>query len=63
MPAPTRKAPIAIAPELVRLHEAFAAANRMLAGQHDEALRAAMTAAALGVVIKEAQRVIDGFAI
>jgi sRNA-binding protein len=48
-----------IVPELARLHDAFMAANAMLASSSNIELRNAMTSAALGVVIKEAQRVID----
>jgi ProP effector len=48
-----------IAPELTRLYEAVVAANTTLTGTADLNLRSAMTAAALGVVCKEAQRVID----
>jgi ProQ/FINO family len=48
-----------VLPELTRLHEAFVAANRTLSGTSDAGLRLAMTSAALGVVVKEAQRLID----
>jgi sRNA-binding protein len=60
-PAPVSESASTSAPELTRLYEALNAANTMLAGASDPALRSAMTSAALGVVIKEAQRVIDSF--
>jgi sRNA-binding protein len=48
------------APELEQVYEAVAAANALMTGERD-ALRSAMAAAALGVVINEAQRVINRF--
>jgi sRNA-binding protein len=59
-PMPVKAKPPA-APELTRVHEALAAAEAAWAGPGDTSLRAALTSAALGVVIKEAQSVIDGF--
>src|SRR5262249_58940733 len=47
--------------ELTRLHEALAAADAAWAGPGDKSLRDAMTSAALGVVIKEAQSLINSF--
>jgi len=52
-------APSAISPELLRLHEALLAANAAATGPGDAELRAAMGAAALGFIVKEAQRLID----
>ena len=49
------------APELTRVHEALTAAEAAWAGPGDTSLRVALTSAALSVVIKEAQSVIDGF--
>lgn len=60
---PLPKASKLIAPELVRLYEAVLAASTTLTGSSDPRLRAAMAAAALGVVCKEAQRVIDALAL
>jgi ProP effector len=59
-PIPVKTKPAA-APELTRVHEALAAAQTAWAGSGDTSLRAALTSAALGVVIKEAQSVIDSF--
>jgi sRNA-binding protein len=59
MSASSKVPAINVAPELTRLYEAFVAANTTLTGASDAGLRLAMTSAALGVVIKEAQRVID----
>jgi sRNA-binding protein len=55
---PMTKSRTTIAPELMRLHEALVAANATLTNTSDRALCSAMAAAALGIVIKEAQRVI-----
>jgi sRNA-binding protein len=49
-------------PELMRLHEAVAAADAAWTGPGDAILRAALTSAALGIVIKEAQSVINSLA-
>jgi sRNA-binding protein len=59
----SRKEPNASTPahELTRLYEALNAANTVLTGKSDSALRSAMASAALGVVVKEAQRVIESF--
>jgi sRNA-binding protein len=57
------KATKTIAPELTRLYEAVVAASATLTGSSDPSLRSAMAAAALGVVCKEAQRVIDNLAV
>jgi sRNA-binding protein len=61
-PMPVAKPPKAAAstpaPELARIYEALAAANTAMTGDSDPDLRAALGCAALGVVIKEAQRII-----
>jgi sRNA-binding protein len=57
--APPAMAKPKVSPELMRLHEAFVAANTTLSGTSDAGLRLAMTSAALQVVIKEAQRIIN----
>jgi sRNA-binding protein len=59
-PMPARKPSQDIAPELSRLYAALMAANTTLMGGQDEALRIAMTKAALGVVVSETQAVIGG---
>jgi ProP effector len=46
-------------PELTGVQEALAAAKAAWSGLGDDSLRVALTSAALGVVIKEAQRVIN----
>lgn len=48
-----------VAAELTRVYEALVAASATLTGNGDADLRRAMTSAALGIVIKEAQRLID----
>ena len=58
---PKAKAPPTL-PELIRLHEAVAAADAAWTGPDDANLRAALTSAALGIVIKEAQSVINSLA-
>jgi sRNA-binding protein len=61
----TQKKPVMETPEpaaeLARLYEALNAANTTLAAVSDPTLRSAMAAAALGIVVKEAQRVVAGF--
>ena len=57
-PAP----PAQISPELTRLHEALLAANVALTGPGDPELQWAMAAAALGVMAREAHRLIDATA-
>jgi sRNA-binding protein len=58
-PMPITRPPTA--PELKRVHEALAAAESAWTGSGDANLRAALTSAALGIVMKEAQSVIDSF--
>jgi sRNA-binding protein len=58
---PKAKAPPTL-PDLIRLHEAVAAADAAWTGPGDANLRAALTSAALGIVIKEAQSVINSLA-
>jgi sRNA-binding protein len=58
-PMKPKTAETPIAPQLARLYEAIMAASRELTASSDSDLRFAMATAALGVVCKEAQRVID----
>ena len=69
--APTMKAkaattepapPAQISPELTRLHEALLAANAALTGPGDPELQRAMATAALGVMAREARRLMDATA-
>jgi sRNA-binding protein len=53
--------PMKVPSELTRLHEALAAADAAWAGPGDTGLRTALTSAALTVVIKEAQSLINSF--
>jgi sRNA-binding protein len=59
-PSPPPPAIPAIAPILTRCHETLMAANAAYIGPGDVILKAALVNAALGVLVQEAQRVIDG---
>lgn len=54
-------AELQVSPELTPLYEALRAANNALSATPNGELRAALASAALGVVVKEAQRAIAGF--
>jgi sRNA-binding protein len=49
-----------LAPQLTKLYAALAAANTALSSSSDAELRKVMANAALGVLVREAQRMIDG---
>jgi sRNA-binding protein len=59
--APSTPVPstVTVAPALARLHEALIAANAAMTSAGDDTLQRAIAAAALNVLIKEAQHLID----
>ena len=60
--APVSPAPLQeVSPELMPIYEALQAANNAISATPSSDLRAALASAALGVLVKEAQRAIENF--